>query len=537
MVLARGRRLVNCDLTANAHGVGAVRWRFVSQGTGQGQLSDETLRTLLDIAPDAIAIVRGPSVVYMSPTGARMLGYANARDVIGVPMHDWLHPDDVAMAKQRVEEVMRTGRPLELPQVYRARKQDGTMFLAEVASVPISYEGAPALLSFVRDVTERTALESRLAESERMAALGRLSAGVAHELNNPLTHLVLAVTRLRQLFESITPENAHAALDEVRCKLGYMTDDLDRMMLIARELRLFASPQPTSREPVDLRDVFERALRTVEELDPHHRVCVERRHDQVAPADADPTRLVQVFINLVRNAFESLRDAPGDRVPTLTFSLRAHGDDSVAAEITDNGPGIAAELRERIFEPFFTTKAYGAGAGLGLAISRSLIQALDGRLEVNSEPGRGTTFTVVLPCWRRPAIASEPPRTTSVRLRVLVIDDEISIGRTIDSIFEDQHDVVVTTSARDALAQLEQGLSFDVILCDVVMPGDSGVDFYDGLRRIRPDLCERVVFMTGATLGSDAGRSLAALPNIVLEKPFDLERLEAIIATAAADIG
>src|SRR5688500_11603241 len=121
---------------------GAVRWRFVSQATGQGQLSDETLRTLLDIAPDAIAIVRGPSVVYMSPTGARMLGYANARDVIGVPMNDWLHPDDVAVAAQRVAEVMRTGRPLELPQVYRARKQDGTMLLDEVASGTNSFEGA-----------------------------------------------------------------------------------------------------------------------------------------------------------------------------------------------------------------------------------------------------------------------------------------------------------------------------------------------------------------------------------------------------------
>ena len=539
MVLAGGRRLVNCDLTANARiPGGAVRWRLVSQRDGKALPSDETLRTLLDIAPDAIAIVRGATVLYMSPTGARMLGYADAHDVIGVDMNAWLHPDDVAIAAQRVAETMRRGRAHDLPQVYRARRLNGDLFLAEVLSVPITYDGGPALLSFVRDVTERRALENRLAEAERLAALGRLSAGVAHELNNPLTHLVLAVTRLRQLFASITPASAEAVLAEARCKLDDMTDDLDRMMIIARELRLFASPQPTSREPVNLKDLLERALRTVEEIDPAHGVRIERRHDdQVGPADADPSRVVQVFINLVRNAIESLRDAPGDRLPTVTLSLRPHGDDSVAAEVADNGPGIAPELRERIFEPFFTTKAYGAGAGLGLAISRSLIHALDGSLEVASEPGRGTTFTVVLPCWRRPLQTIEPPRPSSARLRVLVIDDEISIGRTIDSIFEDVHDVVVTTSARDALAQLEQGQSFDVILCDVVMPGDSGVDFYDGLRQIRPDLCERVVFMTGATLGSDAGRSLAALPNIVLEKPFDLDRLEAILATAAADTG
>ena len=506
----------------------------MSSSTGQGQLSDDTLRTLLDIAPDAIAIVRGGTVLYMSPTGARMLGYANAHDVIGIDMTVWLHPDDVAVAAQRIGEVMRSGKPHDLPHVYRARRLNGDVFLAEVASVPISYEGGPALLSFVRDVTERKALEGRLAEAERLAALGRLSAGVAHELNNPLTHLVLAVTRLRQLCDSIAPENAAEVVAEARSKLAYMNDDVERMMVIARELRLFSSPQPTSREPVDLRDVLEHALRTVEETVPGHGIRIERRHDEeVGPADADPSRLVQVFVNLVRNAFESLREAASGRPPTLTLALRAVGDDRVAAEVADNGPGIPPDMRERVFEPFFTTKRYGTGAGLGLAISRSLVQALGGTLEVASDPG-GTTFTVTLPRWRRSAPIEVPPRPRTGRLRVLVIDDEISIGRTIDSIFEDQHDVVVTTSARDALAQLEQGLAFDVILCDVVMPGASGVDFYDQLRVLRPELCERVIFMTGATLGSDQGRSLAALPNAVLEKPFDLDRLEAMLAAAAA---
>ena len=465
-----------------------------------------------------------------------MLGYANASDVIGLSMADWLHPDDREVAFARIGEAMRKASALEpSAYVYRSRRKDGGTFFAEVASVPITYEGAPALLAFVRDVTERKALESRLAEAERLAALGRLSAGVAHELNNPLTHLVLAVTRLRQLFEGAADENASVVLAEAQKKLEFIADDLDRMMVIARELSLFASPQPTSREPVDLRDVLERAVGTVIETDPAHDVRIERRiAGEVGPADADPSRLVQVFINLVRNALESLRECAPDREPTLTLSLRPVGEDRIAAEVADNGPGIAPDLAERIFEPFFTTKSYGAGAGLGLAISRSLVQALGGSLDVTSELGRGTAFTITLPRWRRSAQIVAAVRPTTARLRVLVIDDEISIGRTIDSIFEDQHDVVVTTCARDALAQLEHGLTFDVILCDVVMPGASGVDFYEQLQRIRPELCDRVIFMTGATLGSDQGRSLAALPNAVLEKPFDLDRLEAMLASAAA---
>ena len=503
---------------------------------GGRHLSDETLRTLLDIAPDAIAIVRGGTVLYMSPSGARMLGYQNAADIIGVSMSEWLHPDDLEVAIARIAETMRTGSALEPSSyVYRSRKKGGGTFLAEVASVPITYEGSPALLAFVRDVTERKALETRLAEAERMAALGRLSAGVAHELNNPLTHLVLAVTRLRQLFDGAGRQNAGVLLAEAQSKLEHIADDLDRMTVIARELRLFASPQPTSREPVDLRDVLERAVRTVAETDPAHGVRIERRiAEEVGPADADPSRLVQVFVNLVRNALESLRECEPDREATLTLSLRAVGDDRIAAEVADNGPGIAPDLSERIFEPFFTTKSYGTGAGLGLAISRSLVQAVGGSLDVTSQLGRGTSFTVTLPRWRRSGQIAAVVRPTTARLRVLVIDDEISIGRTIDSIFEDQHDVVVTTSAREALAQLQHGVTFDVILCDVVMPGASGVDFYEQLRSIRPELCERVIFMTGATLGSDQGRSLAALPNAVLEKPFDLDRLEAMLASAAA---
>jgi PAS domain S-box-containing protein len=497
-------------------------------------LDDETLRTLLDIAPDAIAIVRAGTVLYMSPTGARMLGYGAARDVVGVSMGDWMHPDDVALAGRRIAEVMRGGKALDLPQEYRAVTRDGRSIVVEVASVPITYEGAPAVLAFVRDATERKALERQVAESMRLAALGRLSAGVAHELNNPLTHLVLTVDRLRRSVADTGPDRAAATIADVRDKLELLAQDVQRMVVIARELRLFASPQASSCGPVPMQEVLEHALESIAATGGAPTATIERRYADAPPADADPDRLVQVFCNLLRNAFDSLSEA-GTPSPTVTLTLR-RAEDRVAVDVANNGPGIPLELRERIFEPFFTTKAYGAGAGLGLAISRSIVQALDGELVLVSDMDRGgTTFTVTLPAWRSPSAAAVAEGASEIgRLRVLVVDDEVSIGSTLGSILEDQHEVVVTTSVRGAMAAIAGDPAFDLVLCDVVMPGASGLDFLEQLRAAHPALADRVVFMTGATLGSDQGRALAALANPVVAKPFDLGQLEGLLRDAAA---
>jgi len=493
--------------------------------------SDETLRTLLDIAPDAIAIVRGLKVLYMSPSGARMLGFERPTDVIGMSLGKWLAASDLDVARQRMDEVIETRRPPEAPREYRVRGDDGRNLILEVASVPIVYEGEPSVLAFVRDVTERKALERQVADSARLAALGRLSAGVAHELNNPLTHLVLAIDGLRRQLGRAQAADATAQLAQTREKLELIAQDIDRMVVIARELRLFASPQPGARRAVDLRQPMEAAMRAVRETHPAAaRVRIERCYQDVPPADADPIRVEQVFVNLLTNAFDSLDEQAG-AFPCVTVELVARGE-SVAIQVRDEGPGIPDDMLERVFEPFFTTKAYGRGAGLGLAISRSIVQAMDGSLDVASECGRGTTFTITLPAWQ--AGEDAPVRTPPAprRLRVLVIDDEAAIGRALAASLED-HDVVTSISAEGALDCIAGDSSFDVILCDVVMPETSGVEFHRALAATCPRLARRVVFMTGATLGSDQGRSLAALPNPVLEKPFEIGRLVRALEEAA----
>lgn len=471
-------------------------------------------------------------MLYVTPSGAHILGFDRPADVIGMNLNRWLSAGEFEIAGQRAAEIARTQRPPSMPREYRVKGREGKTFVLEVASVPIVYEGEPAVLAFLRDVTERKALERQVAESARLAALGRLSAGVAHELNNPLTHLVLAVDGLRRILANTPPERAAAAVEQVREKLEIVSQDVDRMVVIARELRLFASPQPGTRRAVDLRQPLEEALRTVRETHGGSAAIELARHfDEVGAAETDPIRIEQVFVNLLGNAFDSLEEVGGGCV---TIELRAAGPGRVVVLVRDQGPGIPEELLERVFEPFFTTKAYGKGAGLGLAISRSIVQALGGSLDVASAPGSGTTFSVTLPAWQAPAEKVEAPvRRSAKRLRILVIDDEAAIGRALVSFLED-HAVMVASSAREGLSQIEGDAAFDVILCDVVMPGASGVDFHRSLASGWPELADRVVFMTGATLGSDDGRALAALPNRVLEKPFDLGRLERLLEETAS---
>jgi two-component system, cell cycle sensor histidine kinase and response regulator CckA len=500
-----------------------------------GGLSGETIRALLDIAPDAIAVVGRGVVLYMSPTGARMLGFESSEDVAGRNMAEWLHPEDVPVAAARIGEVIRLGRPLALPQEYRATRQDGQTLIAEVSSVPITYEGQPAVLAFIRDVTERKALERRLAEAERLASLGRLSAGVAHELNNPLAHMMLAVDFLRDILGTVEPARAATALEQTQRTLGDMADNLERMANIARELRSFSGPQPVVKTPVDLAQFLDLAVEQVSRARGTLSVSVERRYQDAPPAAADPRRMEQVFVNLLSNALDALDETPHGRTRSLYLTIRSHGDARVLVEIGDTGPGIPAAALDRLFEPFFTTKAYGKGAGLGLSISRTIVQAHGGTLEVSSVEGEGTTFRVALPTWNgstEPLAEEEQP--VDRRLRVLIVDDEVAVARALAAALGRTHEVVVMTGGRQALSHLSGDPAFDAILCDVVMPDVSGVAFYEALRQSMPDLCRRLVFMTGATLGSDAGRQLETLPNRVLEKPFDMKLVVAALRSAAS---
>jgi two-component system, cell cycle sensor histidine kinase and response regulator CckA len=254
-----------------------------------------------------------------------------------------------------------------------------------------------------------------------------------------------------------------------------------------------------------------------------------RDYELVPPVEANPNRIEQVLLNLLLNAVQSLPpDAHGQEIRA---SLRSSGG-QVAIIIEDTGSGIPEDLLGKIFDPFFTTKPVGVGTGLGLPICRSIVRGLGGEISVRSTPGQGSQFTVTLPASsgrvpekvERPRPASVPPPK---RGKILIVDDEVSVARTLKALLENEHDLSLAESGSEALAAISAAPEggFDVIMCDLMMPGMSGMELYETVRRDYPGLEQRMVFMTGGVSMDRARQFLATCANLTFEKPFDFERL------------
>jgi CheY-like chemotaxis protein len=283
-----------------------------------------------------------------------------------------------------------------------------------------------------------------------------------------------------------------------------------------------------------------------------HRATLVKEFGRVPPVLANEARLGQVFLNLLMNAVQSLPEGEGASKHEIRVATRLVESGDVVIEVRDTGVGIAKEIRGRIFEPFFTTKPVGVGTGLGLAICHGIVTSLGGKLTVDSEVGRGSIFRVELPASSAHARAHTPrasqvaPSSSAIgatgtlearstidggprRAKVLVIDDEPIISFTLERLLSAEHDVIALTRAEDALQRIEAGERFDVILCDLMMPGVDGAELYDKLLRTHPDQAERMIFITGGAFTARAQEFLARVPNRRVEKPFDVDALVSLI--------
>ena len=503
------------DVTAEREAVEALR------------RSEARFQFLVESAPDGVVIVQRGAIVFINPAAARLLGVSIA-EALGRPLAAFQSPEVAALAAARIATMLKDGVDLP-PSEYGVLADPNRV--VEIKSVVCEWEGAPAILSFARDVTERKAIERRLVESDRLAALGTLAAGVAHEINNPLAYAQLSAQHVSRLLETAgLPDETLATLRRHLEDIGH---GIARVASITQSLRSFVKDDADAPGPVDLELVLAHALRMVD----HELRHAARLVYDVAPLPAVigiAAPLEQVFVNVLINAIKALPRDP-DLAHEIHVTAQPVGD-RVVVEIRDTGCGIPAALRGRVFEPFFTTRDVGHGMGLGLSVSKTIVDNQGGEMEVDSIENVGTTVRIRLPAHpagaRTTAAAGEAVRGSAAavpRRRVLVIDDEALICRAIEQELADGHDVAVATTANDAIA-LVASRSFDLILCDIMMPGMNGHELYRRIAEQHPGVEHRFVFMTGA-LTPSVTKALDELPNRRLTKPFTIEAVLDLIAT------
>lgn len=449
-----------------------------------------------------------------------------AEELVGRTVMDVLGPVNGALFRDMLNKVVTTGERAAFD--YTLDVQAGRRtFACELRPRPGRDGTPPTVTLLTRDVTEAKALEGKLVQAERLAALGLLAASVGHEIRQPLSYVAASLDVLeRQLADVAIQESAATSLSNIRT-------GTKRIAEIVASLDLLASRRDHAPGPLDVRLPLQAALDLcASEL----AACVHVKKvlPELPVVQGDETALCQVFANLLLNAAQA-PPPEGATTHAVTVSADVVGN-QVRVSVVDDGAGIPVEVREHIFDPFFTTKEKGRGTGLGLFISRGIVEAHGGRLELASEVGRGTTVEVFLPIvGPSQRVAPSPSRTSAPRLRleVLVVDDEPRFLRSLSLALEDDHIVDTQLRSSDALAILEANPTrYDVVLCDLAMPEVDGEMFHERMREL--GVADRFVLMTGGAFTPRSAAFIATNACPTIAKPFQLERLLALFDSVAA---
>ncbi|MBI4461926.1 MAG: response regulator [Acidobacteria bacterium] len=381
-------------------------------------------------------------------------------------------------------------------------------------------------LEVYHDVTARRQLEQKVVQRERLAALGQLISGVAHELNNPLT----AVAGYAQLLQQ------HKLSEGVRRELTRLAQEAGRASRIVKNLLLFARPRKPERQRVDIQPLLEQCLQFRAYELAVQNIAIEQQFASDLPAVwADPHQLQQVFLNILLNAEQAIRSIRDrGRIILRTHSLKDPA--RVRAEITDDGPGISPEDLAHVFEPFFTTKEAYEGTGLGLSVSQTIVKDHQGEIYAESHGGGGTTFAVELPTLPGPRPvtpgrqrAALQPVAERRQPQVLVVDDEESVAQLIGDVLRQQGcQVQLRTNSQQAL-QDALSQEFDLLICDIKMPAVDGETFHRRLAEHSHPLAARILFTTGDTLARQTSEFLERVQLPCLAKPFLVEELKAAV--------
>ncbi len=515
---------------AAAHGVVCSFFDITESKNIESALRDgeQKYRSLFEHSMDGVLLTRPDGTILSANRAAcSMLGRTEA-EIIAGGRDQIVDVTDVRL-RLALEERARTGR---VSAEVTFMRSDGSKFPVAVTSALFFDErGQPRTSMLFRDISERQHLETlqaRLMAQERLVTTGTLAAGVGHEINNPLTYVIGSVDSALEELRAVAGASPSGRMREILDMLADAREGADRIRKIVRGLRAFARGD-TVLVPTDVHAAVEISVNmAAHEL--RQRATLTTELDPVPLVLADEAGLSQVLVNLIANAAQAFPTSEPDRNRIVIRSKTA-SDGRVLVEVSDTGPGISPEILPRIFDPFFTTKPTGQGTGLGLSICHNLVTALGGEITCATELGRGTTFTVLLPCSIEER-SVEPAGVGAVgaRRRVLIVDDEPVILSVVTRLLKNEHDVESCVDPREALRLLVQGSQdFDVIFCDLMMPYLTGMDLYREVLASRPEIARRFVFMTGGTIHAEPQQFLAEVENERIDKPFSGQNLRGIV--------
>jgi PAS domain S-box-containing protein len=504
---------------------------------GEPALRDGVARAVVDAALDCVILMDEAGVLReFNPAAERVFGHRR-QDVLGRMLGDLIVPERmraahaaglarlVASGQSRM-----VGRRIEI----EALRADGSQFPVELAIVELWLEGRRLFAAYLRDLTDSRQAEAeirrqreQLHQSEKVAALGSLLAGVAHELNNPLS---VVVGRALMIEEDPRYPELAVPLARLRAAAERCSRIVKSFLAMARR------SDGAARAPVNLVELVRAALHMLHYSLATAGIAVEFRAEGDPPTVwGEQDRLFQVALNLLVNAQQALADAPAPR--RLWVTVAAVGADGARVEVADNGPGIPGDLRQRVFEPFFTTKPRGAGTGIGLSLCRSIVEEHDGSIAADERTGGGACIAVCLPIGK-PEAPAPSPAPEAAQLpgsgTILVVDDEPEILAMLQEALErDGFKVVLASSGAEALSVLAAG-GVDLVLSDIRMADVDGIELYRGIGARFPALAERFMAMTGDTLGSALDRLPADVRLRLVEKPIDLTALRRLLAERLA---
>ena len=410
-------------------------------------------------------------------------------------------------------------------------KPDGAWIKVTARPLRDDHGAVTGAVGVSRDVTKERLANEHLMIADRMASIGMMAAGVGHEINNPLSAVVANLEMASAEVAALVQEIGHDKLGDLDHEIRDAYEAAQRVRSIALDLKVFSSGQADQLQPIDVERVLDSAIR-MGWNQVRHRAQLVKNYGQVPQVMGSEARLGQVFLNLIVNAAQAI---PAGDAESNEIRLRTQVKDGrIVIDVEDTGSGIAPSVMSQLFTPFVTTKPVGIGTGLGLSICQRLVNAMGGTIWAESTAGRGTVFHVALqPADAVPAsVATTAARTMdpapAATARILIVDDEEMLGTILRRLFK-THDVTVLTNAREALERIDAGTHYDAILCDVMMPIMTGIEFHRALTERHPALVPSLIFLTGGAFNKETAAFLSSVPNTRVEKPFDAARLRGLV--------